>query len=119
MVTKTKTSAYDMGSSPGRREDSRRAEGAEVGPGAYDNNYKWGNDSKGFTIGEKRETRIETTVGPGDYDMNIANSLTKPKGPQVSMGSSASRPERVGQIKTQSQSSLSLTKQRNSFGAST
>lgn len=68
MITKTKTTTYDMGSSPGRQEASRRAEGAEVGPGAYDNNYKWGNDSKGFTIGERRETRTETTMGPGDYD---------------------------------------------------
>ena len=34
----------------------------------------------------------------------------------MNMGSSASRPERIGQIATQSVSNLSLTQQRNSFG---
>ena len=29
--------------------------------------------SKGFTIGEKRETRIESTAGPGSYNVESAD----------------------------------------------
>ena len=55
-------------------------------------------------------------MGPGSYDVDKASSLTKPKVPNVNMGSSPSRPERVGQIATsQSTSNQVLNQQRGSF----
>ena len=47
---------------------------ANLGPGQYDDrNYEISSKSKGFTIGEKRETRIESSVGPGAYDVETAD----------------------------------------------
>ena len=46
---------------------------SNVGPGQYDDrNYDFGNKAKGFTIGEKRETRTVETMGPGSYDVDRA-----------------------------------------------
>ena len=40
----------------------------------------------------KRETRIETTAGPGSYDHTRAESLTKTKMVNIDMGKSKARP---------------------------
>ena len=45
-----------------------------------------------MTIGEKRETRAERTAGPGEYDPDRADGITKGKIPNINMGSSPSRP---------------------------
>lgn len=97
-MTKTKTTTtINMSSSPGRPSTFARANDSDQSPGQYDDRYyKFGNSSKGFTIGEKRETKIESTVGPGSYDADRANNLTKPKLSNVNMGSSPSRPDRIG-----------------------
>ena len=47
---------------------------------------------KGFTIGEKREERIESKPGPGQYNHELADTLTKSKSPNINLGSSPSRP---------------------------
>lgn len=75
-VTKTRTTTtIDMSSSPGRPNTFARAADSNLSPGQYDDrSYKFGNNAKGFTIGEKRETRIESTVGPGSYDVDKADS---------------------------------------------
>ena len=69
-----------------------------MGPGQYgpgDPNFA--NDVNGFTIGLKRPQTQDDTPGPGYYDPELADTITKPKTPLVDMGSSPSRPEKVGQ----------------------
>lgn len=63
---------------------------------------------KSFTIGERREQRIEQTVGPGEYDIDRANNLIKSKSPNINMGSSPGRPDMVGQteVRTEMQGSF-------------
>ena len=46
-----------------------------------------------MTIGEKREARVEKTAGPGQYDPDRADAITKHKIPNINMGSSPSRPK--------------------------
>ncbi len=97
--TKSKiTTTVNMGSSPPRNNTFARANDSSTSPGQYDDrNYKFGSNSKGFTIGEKRETRIESTAGPGSYDYDRATNLTKHKTGSFNMASSPGRPDRVGQ----------------------
>ena len=59
-VTKTKTTTtINMGSSPARPASFAKIGGVDVAPGQYDDrNYEFGSKATGFTIGEKRETRI-------------------------------------------------------------
>lgn len=45
-----------------------------VAPGQYDDGKRFNSGVKGFKIGEKRETRIETTAGPGTYDVERAEN---------------------------------------------
>ena len=63
---------------------------------------------KSFTIGERREQRIEQTPGPGEYDIDGANNLIKSKSPNINMGSLPGRPDMVGQteIRTSMQGSF-------------
>ena len=68
-----------------------------MAPGQYDDGKRFNSNVKSFTISEKRETRTERTVGPGEYDTNRADSLTKSKSPNINMGSSPSRPHSFAQ----------------------
>lgn len=46
-----------------------------VGPGMYDfKHLSFGSDAKGFTIGRKRDSRVEHSPGPGDYDVSRSDS---------------------------------------------
>lgn len=88
-------------------------------PGQYSLMYDWKTNSKGFTIGEKRETKIEQTVGPGEYNVDRSTEVTKQKSPAVTMGSSPSRPDFVGQTQTYRNYAMETQKMladnRNSF----
>ena len=77
-----------MGSSPAR---AVRKTDVDVAPGQYDDGIRFNSNVKSFTIGEKRADRIETTVGPGQYDLERADVLTKTKIANVNMGSSPAR----------------------------
>ena len=68
-----------------------------MAPGQYDDGKRFNSNVKSFTISEKRNTRTEKTVGPGEYDTNRADSLTKSKSPNINMGSSPSRPHSFAQ----------------------
>ena len=48
---------------------------------------------KSFRIGEKRPERQPESMGPGAYSPERADTVTKPKMPNISMGASPSRPE--------------------------
>lgn len=76
--------------------------------------YDWKTNSKGFTIGERREQTIEQTVGPGEYNVESSMTVTKSRGPNVNMGSSPSRPDFVGQTQTYNQT-IDVVDNRNSF----
>jgi len=82
-----------MGTSPPRGSFVKQGD-SNVGPGQYDDrNYDFGNKTKGFTIGEKRETRTVETIGPGTYEADRADGITKTKvTTTVNMSSSAARP---------------------------
>ena len=82
----------DLGSSPARPGTFAKTDNVDVAPGQYDHGKRFGEDTKSFTIGEKREMRIETTAGPGSYEQTRAESLTKSKAPNINMGSSPARP---------------------------
>ena len=91
LVTKTKTTtAVNMGSSPPRGSFIRQGD-SNVGPGQYDDrNYDFGNKAKGFTIGEKRETRTVETMGPGSYNVEQADGVINSKTTTtVNMGASS------------------------------
>ena len=47
---------------------------------------------KSFKIGTKSEKKIEITAGPGQYDADRADTITKTKIVNINMGSSPSRP---------------------------
>jgi len=64
-MTKSKIVNINMGSSPSRPASFARVGDVNVSPGQYDNSYNLGNDTKSFRIGEKRETRVADSLGPG------------------------------------------------------
>lgn len=79
-MTKTRmTTAVNMDSSPARGSFIRQGD-SSVGPGQYDDrNYEFGSNTKSFTIGEKRTERVVESMGPGSYDPDLADNLTKTK----------------------------------------
>ena len=62
-----------------------------VGPGQYDDGIRFNSNVKSFTIGEKRAEKVVESMGPGTYNPDVADGVTKPKVPNVNMGSSPSR----------------------------
>ena len=88
--TRTKIAhSVRIDSSTGNQAMESHTTGSGVAPGTYDDrSYEWGHQSKGFTIGEKREVNVDETVGPGEYSPERAEHLVKSKAPNVNMGSS-------------------------------
>ena len=70
----------------------------DVAPGDYDDHtYEMGHESKGFTIGEKRqEWIVETSMGPGAYDPSKADHLTMTTVKGIRMDSSPGRDATLG-----------------------
>lgn len=66
-------------------------------PGSYDiKGMSFGEGAKGFTIGVKRESRMENSPGPGDYDKSRSDSVTKTRNPsQVDFSKTTGRVESV------------------------
>ena len=92
-ITKSKTPNINMGSSPSRPKSFAKEGDIDVAPGQYDDGKRWNSNVKSMTIGQKRETRAERTAGPGEYDHEKADAVTKSKMPNITMGSSPSRPK--------------------------
>jgi len=82
-----------MSSSPERPGLFNKPSGeANVGPGQYDDGKGFGSDVRGFTIAEKRDPlRGPDTAGPGAYEPERADGQTRPKTPNINLGSSPSR----------------------------
>ena len=83
----------DLGKSPSRPH-TNAAPGSEFhgAPGQYDDGLRFNSGVKGFKIGERKHERIPVTAGPGEYNHEIADGLTKAKTPNINLGSSPSRP---------------------------
>ena len=82
----------DMGKSPARPSSFAKGGDVNVAPGQYNHEKRFGQETKSFRIGEKREVRIESTAGPGTYDVERAERQTKTKMVNINMGSSPARP---------------------------
>ena len=64
-MTRTRAPNIDLGKSPARPGTFAKGTDIDVGPGQYDDAKRFGEDTKSFQIGVKRETRTESTAGPG------------------------------------------------------
>ena len=99
-ITRTKTANINMGTSAvgTRLELETNTQTADLGPGQYeDRSYQIGKDTKSFTIGEKRYERVaETTMGPGDYDIDRADMQVRSKVVGIRMDSSPGRQQTFG-----------------------
>ena len=79
-LTKTTVIGIRMDSSPGRDATLGLANSNTAGPGQYDDrSYDIANNMKSFTIGERRETKVVETLGPGMYSPEKADGITKSK----------------------------------------
>lgn len=55
-----------MGMQKGRPNTFQAVGDVDIAPGQYNDTSKiFGNNIQGFTIGEKRDSRVELTAGPG------------------------------------------------------
>ena len=83
----------DMGQSPARPHSFAKAGDIDVAPGQYDDGKRFNSGVKGFKIGEKRDSPIRESAGPGTYDPTRADRLTKQKTPNIDLGQSPARPK--------------------------
>ena len=90
-LTRVKTATVDMGRSPARPASFAKTGGPDAAPGQYDDGIRFNSNSKSFTIGEKRIVREVETMGPGTYDADRADGVTRSKMPNINMGSSPAR----------------------------
>ena len=81
-MTKTKITSVNIASSPARPASFAKKGDIDVAPGQYDDGINF-NSKKTFTIGEKRYERVVETMGPGTYDPDRADGVTKPKMPNI------------------------------------
>ena len=64
----------------------------EIGPGQYSYEKQFGEETKTFRIGERREERVvEETAGPGQYDIERGDVITRVRTTNINMGSSPAR----------------------------
>ena len=61
---------------------------------------KFGENTKTFTIGERRVEKVTESLGPGAYSPERADAITKTKMVNIHMGSSPSRPDFVSKAAT-------------------
>ena len=85
-LTKQKMPNINMGSSPARPHSFAKGGDIDVAPGQYDDGKRFNSGVKGFKIGEKRDSPIRDSAGPGTYDPTLAERLTKQKIPNIDMG---------------------------------
>ena len=66
----------------------------DVAPGQYDDGVRFNSNVKAMKIREKRPERMTESMGPGAYDHERADGITKHKIANVTMGSSPARVSR-------------------------
>ena len=89
-VTMTKMVNIHMGSSPARTEIVSKTS-TSVGPGAYTYEKRFGEETKTFRIGERREEKVVETMGPGLYDVERGDAITRVRSTNINMGTSPTR----------------------------
>ena len=82
----------NMGSTPARPKSLVKTGELDVAPGQYDDGIRFNSNVKSFRIGEKRSEKVPEGMGPGEYEPERAEALTKSKQPNINMGSSPARP---------------------------
>ena len=91
-VTRIKTTNVTMGTSPSRALlAAKTSTTTEVGPGQYSYEKRFGEETKSFKIGERREEKIVETMGPGLYDIDAGDAMTRVRTKNINMGSSPAR----------------------------
>ena len=89
-ITRVRTTNINMGTAKSRAPLVTTT--TDTGPGQYNESKQFGSDVKSFKIGQRLDDKIvETTAGPGDYDADRADAVTKTKNANVTMGTSPSR----------------------------
>ena len=91
-LTRVRTTNITMGTSPSRAQMTQKTATTEIGPGQYAYEKQFGEETKTFRIGERRtEKAVETTAGPGDYDLERGDAITRVRTTNINMGSSPAR----------------------------
>ena len=90
-MTRSRSANINMGTTPSRPSTFAKEGMMDVAPGQYNHETRFGEETKSFRIGEKRETRIEMTAGPGQYSPERGDAMTKTKMVNINMGTSQSR----------------------------
>ena len=70
-----------------------------MGPGTYEDHYHFGDESKGFSIGIKREEKIAVGPGPGCYSPERGDKLIRTKAQESSFVNQTGRKDIVGDVK--------------------
>ena len=63
-----------------------------MGPGAYKTVKNFGEDTKAMTIQKKRPKQIQKTAGPGQYNWEKSDNLTKARSNSALIGGATKRP---------------------------
>ena len=84
-LTKQKIPNVHLGQAQARPASFAKGGDVNVAPGQYNHEKKFGDDTKPFRIGEKRERYQQPTVGPGEYEPTKAEGITRHKSPNVNM----------------------------------
>ena len=77
VLTKQRIQQVDLGSSQARPNKLTQDRDIDVAPGQYEHHKNFGDDTKSFKMGEKREKRVEETAGPGAYNPERADGMTR------------------------------------------
>ena len=88
-ITRVKTTNINMGTAKSRADLVTST--TDIGPGQYNDSKQFGTDGKSFKIGERRDEKIMETMGPGLYDIERGDAVTRTKTVNVTMGTSPSR----------------------------
>lgn len=82
-VRSSVTSTAKKGNKIGRQTAMIRGDDTTA-PGQYDvKGMSFGDNAKSFTIGVKRESRVEQSPGPGSYEPERSDSATKYRNPRA------------------------------------
>ena len=76
LLTKYKSPAVNFSRMKGRAE---KVDETSISPASYQDSeaLKFGKNLKGITMGERRPIKEKETIGPGVYDVEKADKLTK------------------------------------------
>jgi len=76
-LTMTRVKTVKISNSPARPASFAKQGDVNVAPGQYDDGIRFNSNVKSFTIGEKRQERVVESMGPGTYDPDRADGVTK------------------------------------------